>query len=47
MGIRTGSEYIESLRDGRTIYVNGERVRDVTQYDPFRGVIAWGNRSAP
>ena len=40
MGIRTGSEYVESLRDGRTIYVNGERVRDVTQYDPFRGVIA-------
>ena len=40
MGIRTGSEYVESLRDGRTIYVNGERVRDVTQYAPFRGVIA-------
>ena len=40
MGIRTGSEYVESLRDGRTIYVNGERVRDVTQHDPFRGVIA-------
>src|SRR5271167_4048909 len=40
MGIRTGSEYVESLRDGRTIYVNGERVRDVTAYPPFRGVIA-------
>jgi len=40
MGIRTGSEYVESLRDGRTIYINGERVRDVTAYPPFRGVIA-------
>lgn len=40
MGIRTGEEYIESLRDGRTIYVNGERVRDVTAYPPFRGVVA-------
>jgi 4-hydroxyphenylacetate 3-monooxygenase oxygenase component len=40
MGIRTGTEYIESLRDDRAIYVNGERVRDVTRYDPFRGVIA-------
>jgi 4-hydroxyphenylacetate 3-monooxygenase oxygenase component len=40
MGIRTGSEYIESLRDGRSIFVNGERVKDVTRYDPFRGVVA-------
>lgn len=40
MGIRTGSEFIESLRDERAIYVNGERVRDVTTYPPFTGVIA-------
>lgn len=26
MGILTGSEYREGLRDGRTIYVNGERI---------------------
>ncbi|HKA55438.1 MAG TPA: 4-hydroxyphenylacetate 3-hydroxylase N-terminal domain-containing protein [Candidatus Binatia bacterium] len=39
MGIRTGQEYRESLRDGRTIYVNGTRVSDVTAYPPFRGVI--------
>jgi 4-hydroxyphenylacetate 3-monooxygenase oxygenase component len=39
MGIRTGSEYVESLRDGRTIFVNGERVKDVTAYPPLRGVI--------
>jgi 4-hydroxyphenylacetate 3-monooxygenase oxygenase component len=40
MGIRTGNEYIESLRDGRTIYVNGDRVKDVTAYPPFRGIVA-------
>src|SRR5215510_5704939 len=39
MGIRTGQEYRESLRDGRSIYVNGTRVRDVTAYPPFQGVI--------
>ena len=39
MGIRTGAEYRESLRDGRSIYVNGERVKDVTTYPPFQGVI--------
>lgn len=39
MGIRTGQEYRESLRDGRTIYVNGERVKDVTAYPPFQGAI--------
>ena len=39
MGARTGQQYIEGLRDGRSIYVNGELVRDVTSYPPFRGVI--------
>ncbi len=39
MGIRTGSEYRASLRDGRSVYVNGERVKDVTTYPPFQGVI--------
>jgi 4-hydroxyphenylacetate 3-monooxygenase/anthranilate 3-monooxygenase (FAD)/4-hydroxyphenylacetate 3-monooxygenase len=40
MGIRTGNEYIESLRDARTVYVNGERVKDVTEYPAFRGIVA-------
>lgn len=39
MGIRTGQEYRQSLRDGRTIYVNGERVKDVTTYPAFQGII--------
>ena len=26
---RTGSQYLQSLRDGRAVYVNGERVKDV------------------
>jgi 4-hydroxyphenylacetate 3-monooxygenase len=39
MGIRTGAEYRESLKDGRTVYVNGERVKDVTTYPPFKGVV--------
>jgi 4-hydroxyphenylacetate 3-monooxygenase len=40
MGIRTGKEFVESLRDDRTVYVNGERVKDVTEYPPFRGIVA-------
>lgn len=39
MGIRTGSEFVESLRDGRTIFVNGDRVKDVTTYPPFKGIV--------
>ena len=39
MGVRTGKEYIEGLRDGRQLYVNGELIQDVTQYPPFQGVI--------
>ena len=32
----TGDEYIESLRDGREIYLYGERVKDVTAHPAFR-----------
>jgi 4-hydroxyphenylacetate 3-monooxygenase len=28
--IRTGREYLDSIRDGREVYIGGERVRDVT-----------------
>ncbi len=31
----TGGEYIESLRDGRAIYLYGDRVRDVTAHPAF------------
>ncbi len=30
MGIRTGKEFISSMQDGRTIYIDGERIKDVT-----------------
>ena len=39
MGARTGQAYIEGLRDGRSVYVNGDLVSDVTGYPPFQGVI--------
>jgi 4-hydroxyphenylacetate 3-monooxygenase len=29
--IRTGNQYLESIRDDREVYINGRRVRDVTQ----------------
>jgi 4-hydroxyphenylacetate 3-monooxygenase len=32
----TGAEYLESLRDGREIYLYGERVSDVTAHPAFR-----------
>jgi 4-hydroxyphenylacetate 3-monooxygenase len=32
----TGTEYLESIRDGRTIYAYGERVDDVTTHPAFR-----------
>ncbi|MBM0127159.1 4-hydroxyphenylacetate 3-hydroxylase family protein [Pimelobacter simplex] len=35
----TGDEYVESLRDGREIYLNGERVEDVTTHVAFRNPI--------
>lgn len=35
----TGEEYIESLRDGRTVYFHGEKVRDVTTHPAFRNSV--------
>src|SRR5262245_5138234 len=32
----TGDEYLESLRDGREIWIYGERVKDVTTHPAFR-----------
>lgn len=34
--LKTGSEHLESLRDGRVIYVGNERVTDVTTHPAFR-----------
>ena len=39
MGIRTGAQYIASLRDDRALYIAGERVRDVTRYAPLDGIL--------
>ncbi|MBM2620124.1 Pyoverdin chromophore biosynthetic protein pvcC [Actinoplanes sp. LDG1-06] len=35
----TGDEYVESLRDGREVYLYGERVRDVTTHPAFHNPI--------
>ncbi|HEX2654643.1 MAG TPA: 4-hydroxyphenylacetate 3-hydroxylase N-terminal domain-containing protein [Xanthobacteraceae bacterium] len=32
----TGAEYLDSLRDGREVWIHGERVKDVTTHPAFR-----------
>src|SRR5882724_3679655 len=32
----TGAEYLEGLKDGREIWIHGERVKDVTTHPAFR-----------
>ena len=34
--MRTAAAYLESLRDGREVWVNGERVKDVTTHPALR-----------
>ncbi len=34
--LKTGAEHLESLRDGRTVLIGAERVRDVTAHPAFR-----------
>lgn len=35
--MRTGQEYLESLRDGRKVYVGGELIEDVTTHPKTTG----------
>jgi 4-hydroxyphenylacetate 3-monooxygenase oxygenase component len=37
-GLKTGRSYIESLRDGREVWVHGEKVADVTKHPAFANV---------
>src|SRR5271166_4666222 len=40
LGPMTGRRYIESLRDGREVWIDGERVADVTTHPAFKDMIA-------
>ncbi|MGI9305783.1 MAG: 4-hydroxyphenylacetate 3-hydroxylase family protein [Gammaproteobacteria bacterium] len=37
--IKTGDEYRESLRDGREVWMSGEKVADVTTHPAFRPIV--------
>lgn len=37
--LMTGDEYVESLRDGRNVYIYGEKVEDVTTHRAFRNAV--------
>ncbi|SOE96124.1 4-hydroxyphenylacetate 3-monooxygenase [Burkholderia sp. D7] len=37
--IRTGEQYRESIRDGRQVWINGERVNDVTTHPMFKPIV--------
>ncbi len=36
---KTGAEHISSLQDGRTVYIDGELVADVTEHKAFRNAV--------
>ncbi len=47
-----GAEYLESLRDGRTILIGSERVHDVTTHPAFKNAAhsfarLWDARAEP
>jgi 4-hydroxyphenylacetate 3-monooxygenase len=37
--IRTGEQYRSSIRDGREVHINGERVKDVTTHPMFKPLV--------
>ena len=41
---KTGAEHIKSLKDGRTVYIDGKLVDDVTEHPAFRNSVQVGRR---
>src|SRR6266581_38560 len=39
MTCKTGAEHIKSLKDGRTVYIDGKLVADVTEHPAFRNSV--------
>ena len=37
--LRSGEEYRESIRDGREVHINGERVEDVPSHPAFKPIV--------
>src|SRR5580693_7342064 len=37
--IRTGQQYLDSIRDSREVYINGERMRDVTRHPMLKPLV--------
>jgi 4-hydroxyphenylacetate 3-monooxygenase len=36
---KTGAEHVASLKDGRTVYIDGKLVTDVTTHPAFRNSV--------
>src|SRR6476646_2713371 len=36
---KTGAEHLKSLKDGRTVYIDGKLVADVTEHPAFRNSV--------
>ncbi len=39
MGIKTPEEFKESLRDGRVVYLDGEKIKDVTTHPKLKTAV--------
>ncbi len=37
--IRTGEQYRDSIRDGREVFINGEKVKDVATHPMFKPLV--------
>jgi 4-hydroxyphenylacetate 3-monooxygenase len=39
LGAMTGARYVESLQDGREVWLDGEKVQDITTHPAFTGMV--------
>ena len=41
MAVRTGEQFLQGLRDGREVWLEGERVADVTSHPKLTPRVSW------
>ena len=47
MAVRTGEQFLQGLRDGREVWLEGERVADVTSHPKLTPRVCGSRRKEP
>ena len=40
LSVKNGAQHIQSVRDGRSVYLNGKLIHDVSEHPAYRNAVA-------